>query len=1091
MTLIDEANRRRILNDLDTTILVEAAAGTGKTSLMAGRVAISLAMGRLPQHLAAITFTELAAAELSQRIYQTVHALLDGQTPVALKGVLPEGLKPEQMSTLAAAARDLDQLTTTTIHGFCQTILRSHAVSCALDPGTKVMDAPAADAMFENVFSQWLTQRLSDNGGKPEDPLVVLSEHAPLRIVTLIRNLSRLRREQPTAHPLPMPAGRFDIEFTEAVNAFARWYRTSPGDKYTADRISDLEELAAFYNGCLAAPPSFADLWLLSQPPRVRSMKRDALELQPYRRRTGWKAAHGAERGERLADEAEAHIAHVDLAYRQLLGCIGQGLISKLSDELDDLLDSYQSHKRAAAVVDFDDLLIHARDLVTRREDVRIALSKRYQQIFVDEFQDTDPVQAEILFHIAAVTPPTRWQEAILRPGALFLVGDPKQAIYRFRGADIAIYNQAKTNVLDKSNGSVIPVTANFRSRKGILDHVNARFTTVLSQTDQPGYVALSHTLEPPDHGLPCIAKLTIDVPQDANAAVQRDTEADAVADICEQLIGAVEIHRQDGTRSVLRAGDIALLAPTNTELWRYERALEAKRITVASQAGRTLFLRQETQDVLALLRTLADASDTLAFGALMRGPLVGLTDSELLDIADAVSTATSGRPFSIRSNPEHVPHVLARAILERLQALRRRAGITTPFLLLSQAIEEFHVRVTLAARHQNRSARALANIDALIERARPYGVAGLQAFVRDLQRDWEAKTPAAEGRTDATEDAVELVTMHSSKGLEWPVVIPINTSTRPRSPGEFVHRRSDNTLHWVLGDVPPPELDHARAEEHAGEARERERLWYVTCTRARDLLIVPSLPAAGNTSWSRVVDLGQAALPEIDLSGLQKAKPVASAPALNEQTLERFAAEAIKVQQASPPLDWQRPSDHDADRSVVAVGAINEFNDTAEVPIIIGAGRKRGLILHKLMEEFLTGELEVDPQSVLERTRDLLDQIVVSEDPSLGAAPDAAEMSATALRTIQLPDIAQLRPNLVPEFAVWSEEDGTYVAGRADALAVENDRVTTVLDWKSDVAPTSQDRAQHATQLSDYRKILNADRSAIIYMTTGEVCWI
>jgi ATP-dependent exoDNAse (exonuclease V) beta subunit len=234
---------------------------------------------------------------------------------------------------------------------------------------------------------------------------------------------------------------------------------------------------------------------------------------------------------------------------------------------------------------------------------------------------------------------------------------------------------------------------------------------------------------------------LTVEVSQNERAQGQREAEAEAVAEICQRLIGAIDIERQDGTRSRLRPGDIALLAPTGTDLWRYERALEAKRIAVASQAGKTLFLRQETQDVLALLRTLADPRDTLAFGALMRGPLVGLTDNELLEITSALSDGERGSNFTVLTEPERVTHPLARTVLETLQRLRRRAGITTPALLLSQAIEELQVRVVLTARHRNRSARAITNVDALTERAQPYGVSGLQAFVHDLQRDWEQKS--------------------------------------------------------------------------------------------------------------------------------------------------------------------------------------------------------------------------------------------------------------------------------------------------------------------------------------------------------------
>jgi ATP-dependent exoDNAse (exonuclease V) beta subunit len=487
-------------------------------------------------------------------------------------------------------------------------------------------------------------------------------------------------------------------------------------------------------------------------------------------------------------------------------------------------------------------------------------------------------------------------------------------------------------------------------------------------------------------------------------------------------------------------------------------------------------------------MRTLADASDTLAFGALMRGPLVGLTDNELLDVTAALSDGERHGVFNVRSDPERVPHPLARSVLEALQRLRRRAGTTTPALLLSQAVEELSVRVVLTARHHNRSARALANIDALIERARPYAVSGLQAFVRDLQRDWEQKSRVAEGRTDASEDAVELVTMHSSKGLEWPVVIPINTATILRSAGQFVLRRSDNTLHWVLGGVPPPHLDQARAEENAGEARQRERLWYVACTRARDLLILPHLPGADSSSWSRLVDLGQARLPELDLTGLPQ--PVASAevPVRNEQSSERFAAEAEKVAQASPPLAWRRPSGHDPDRAVLTAGPVSDFNDTAEVTLAPGAGRLRGIILHKLMEEFLTGELPEDDEATHARARLLTEQIgSISPD-----APDPSEMASTALRTIRAPEIAKLKPLLVPELAVWSEQEREHVAGRADAVALDQEgAISVVLDWKSDVAPTAQDRAQHAAQLTDYRNIVGASRGAVVYMSLGEIAWL
>ncbi|SIT56147.1 hypothetical protein BQ8794_260003 [Mesorhizobium prunaredense] len=147
MTLVDLAARRRAMTDFQSVLLVEAAAGTGKTSLMAGRVAMMLARGHLPGDIAAITFTEIAASQLNHRIKETVDALLAGKIPAFIKSVIPEGLTSTQHAALAAAAPKLDELTATTIHGFCQAIIHSHGVQAGLDPGARIVDAAVADGL--------------------------------------------------------------------------------------------------------------------------------------------------------------------------------------------------------------------------------------------------------------------------------------------------------------------------------------------------------------------------------------------------------------------------------------------------------------------------------------------------------------------------------------------------------------------------------------------------------------------------------------------------------------------------------------------------------------------------------------------------------------------------------------------------------------------------------------------------------------------------------------------------------------------------------------------------------------------------------
>jgi ATP-dependent exoDNAse (exonuclease V) beta subunit len=287
------------------------------------------------------------------------------------------------------------------------------------------------------------------------------------------------------------------------------------------------------------------------------------------------------------------------------------------------------------------------------------------------------------------------WQSAKLRPGSLFLVGDPKQAIYRFRGADIEAYQQSGALIGAQEAGAVLEVTANFRSQSAVIKHINHCFEDVFAKPSQPRYVPLASTIPDFAYPVPCVSRFTITIHTEGRiyAEIFREAEAERVAEICSRLIGNVMIPRADNSRSPLRPGDIALLSPGHTELWRYERALERQGLAVSSQAGQTLMRRQETQDVLALLRVLADSSDVLAFGALMRGPLVGLSEQELLDITAALPPNEAGEAtfFTVRTDPVLVQHPLARSVLEDLQGLRKIAALSTPSLLLATAIERLN----------------------------------------------------------------------------------------------------------------------------------------------------------------------------------------------------------------------------------------------------------------------------------------------------------------------------------------------------------------------------------------------------------------
>jgi exodeoxyribonuclease-5 len=743
--------------------------------------------------------------------------------------------------------------------------------------------------------------------------------------------------------------------------------------------------------------------------------------------------------------------------------------------------------------------------------------------VLVDEFQDTDSRQTEIFWRLCgepgSEAPHADWPCWRIRPGALFLVGDPKQAIYRFRGADVAAYVRARDLMLAQDPNSLLSIATNFRSCEPILHYVNECFAQPLSvASGQPGFTPLDAFHAASTDGL-CVAALDVKVADAqgcASSEEQRDAEAEVVAEICARLIGqAPLLDRKTGVQRLCRPGDIALLAPTGSELWRYEEALESRGIPVASQAGKGLFQRQEIQDLIALTRVLADRRDTLALGALLRGPLVGLTEEELLDItwslprvqesAETIrhsAESESLRRWDLSVPAEDLTHLYARDIIEKLQALARKANATTPHALLCEAVDVLRIRPILLQRYRRQAERGLANLDLYLSFSRAYAVRGLRAFAATVTAAWEDESRAVEGRPDAQEEAVALYTMHAAKGLEWPVVIPVNTMTQTKSVTGPVVDRNTGYLYCPVFGVKPTGYQAALTVESAEIERERVRLWYVAATRARELLLLPRLDVAPKGSvWNALLDLSLPNLPALDLSHLAAHRLVSAEEESNTQTRDGFAAEASAIAARQQRLIWRAPSREEGD----APGAlppeepeilISEIDSaplsTAATPGVQG-GRERGVILHKLIEEILTGELEESMPALVVRAATLICALgqPVAHNPAEGLVP--AELAGCARRALSVPEVEALRSTLMPEVPVYAsthlQDHEEASAGIADAIAFAADgSPLVVIDWKSDVAPPHEVLEHYRAQVRAYLDITHAERGLIVLATSGRV---
>ena len=271
---------------------------------------------------------------------------------------------------------------------------------------------------------------------------------------------------------------------------------------------------------------------------------------------------------------------------------------------------------------------------------------------------------------------------------------------------------------------------------------------------------------------------------------------------------------------------------------------------------------------------------------------------------------------------PETIVHPHARDIIEKLQALRLKMNATTPHDLLSQAVDVLRVRPILLQRHRDQAERALANVDLYLSLSRAYAVRGLRAFAEAMTAAWTDEARAVEGRPDAQEEAVALYTMHAAKGLEWPIVVPVNTMTQIMAPESAITDRATGRFYCPVFGVKPTGYEAARNAEKAELNRERIRLWYVAATRARELLVLPRLDVATTESaWISLLDLSLAKLPALDLSRLPPEIGFDRAGVENAQTREIFATEAKTIARRRH-IVWLAPS---RDENVTGAALLTE----------------------------------------------------------------------------------------------------------------------------------------------------------------------
>jgi ATP-dependent exoDNAse (exonuclease V) beta subunit len=756
-------------------VFVSAGAGTGKTTVLVERYVRALCeRGLSVDSVVVITYTERAAGELKERIRARLREL--GRRDLA---------------------RDIDRAWISTIHGFCSRLLRANAFDAGLDPRFRVLDESQARVLRVEAFREALAQFVAGEG---EERLRLLATYGSQGLRTmLIGTFERLRS---AGRPLELGGGA-----ATDVEACIADVRGAAGellaDQHAGEGLREVGERTLE----LVRPGAPAETLL------------DLSDLEVPRR------GPDAERADALADA----LGELERAALDELAASDRALLEDLLRRFE---AAYRSAKERESALDFEDLQLQARELLTRVEAVRDRIRFRFRAIMVDEFQDTNRLQCELIDLVAG--------------DDLFFVGDEFQSIYRFRHADVEVFRDRRAKT-----GGVLALTRNYRSRPELLDVVNHLFAAEFGSSFQP-LEAAARFADPLFE--PAVEVLLTDKRACREQDVPwRRSEVRHVAKRVRELVESGQYV----------PGEIVLLFAAGTNAERYEEALREQGLPTYRATGRGYFGQQQVVDLLAYLRLLHNRYDDEALVTVLASPLVGVSNDALVLLRQAAGR----RPLFSGLEREPPAFVSARdrrlivAFRQRYDRLSRVAPQVGLERLCERIVTEHDYDLAILARWDGRrryaNLRKLARLAGSYEELRGPDIEGFVRFVRDQEAAGAREMEAVAEEEGA--DAVRLLTIHAAKGLQFKVVVVCDagrTAGRP-SPDEILCLPDGRFGFRVADPVtgkrrPALGYEELQQVEQASDAEEARRLYYVAMTRAIDRLIIAGALDPGRSDAAR-----------------------------------------------------------------------------------------------------------------------------------------------------------------------------------------------------------------------------------------------
>jgi ATP-dependent exoDNAse (exonuclease V) beta subunit len=834
--LADAEARSRIELDLDATLFVEAGAGSGKTTALVDRVAALVSTGAAElSAIAAITFTEKAGAELRDRIRRELQRRVGGAGD------------PDVVQRCRLALDQLDGAAIGTLHAFAQRLLSEHPIEAGLPPRVEVLDEVSSSVEFDRRWSAFRDELYADPDLERTILLLLATGVRPAALDALARafeaNWDLVAERVPDAAPEPPRVHDLLAPVFSELDEILRERRQcrKPDDKLL-DRLDTIDGFAQRLRSITD------ELELLDALGAQTKGERPSFNAGNVGSRHNWPDINAVRRRVKAAGEL------LDAVPSE----VGQACARQLGSAIRRFTLRAAAERRAAGRLEFHDLLVLARVLLrdaAHGPSVRARLHTRYARLLLDEFQDTDPIQIELAARIAAADPrdarlaDMSWPDVEVAPGHLFVVGDPKQSIYRFRRADISTFLTARDR-FGAAAGDLVELTSNFRSAQPVITWVNEVFGTLMAEPpdvdvpvpSQPDYVALHPTRGGPPTGAP-VSVIGRGAHDDgASADELRACEAADVAAVVARVVSeGWSVDDGTGGWRPARLGDIAILVPARTSLPFLQEALDAAHIASRAESSSLVYATAAVRDVLRVLRAVDDPTNQMHVVAALRTPLLACGDDDLYRF----KVERRGHWSYLRDQPESVPgDDRVRAALEYLRELSDQRHWRAPSELLDRIARD--CRALELGFGEGRPRDVWRRLRFVVDQARAWSDATGGNLRQYMQ--WVASQTAEGSRVaesilpETDDDAVRIMTIHAAKGLEFPVTIVSGMSTRPqsaRAPADVAFPPTGGVGYRFGRYVQTQEWTEFKPIDEQMAFDERVRLLYVACTRARDHLVV------------------------------------------------------------------------------------------------------------------------------------------------------------------------------------------------------------------------------------------------------------